>query len=499
MTPTSSIAFVYFVYGLSFFSMGLAITLEIGRGSDVHLRHALRPMAAFGYLHGAHEWLEMFQVMGHVPIDGTLGQAWTAFRMALLAFSFLSLTAFGAALLSKRPAWQRLSLLVPLAQAAVWGVGVLILRGVFPLGPGLLEVGETWSRYSLGVPAALLASVGLVVQQRTFRRAGMVQFGRDSLWAAVAFAWYGAVGQVFVSASALPPSDIVNTEAFRRVVGLPIQLVRAGAAITASVFVMRFLRAFEVEVEQQIRRLRSASLREARRREELRGKLLRQVVTAQEAERKRVARELHDDTGQSLTAIGLGLRASAKAVETEPQKALRNLSRLEGMVGRALDDLQRLISDLRPSHLDDLGLPAALRWYGKDLESRVPLNVRVEVSGEPVGVETTVNTALFRVAQEALTNVVKHAEAKHATVCVEYRDGHVRLEVQDDGRGFELNALPDVGRSSWGLLGMEERASLLGGRFEIKSCREQGTCVSVTVPIQGRDPEEAPDATAAGG
>jgi len=496
LTQDPGYLWIYFIYGLAFFSMGLAILLEISHGSETHLRTALRPLAAFGLLHGLHEWLEMFGAMGHLPMQVEIGAAWDGIRLGLLAFSFLSLTAFGAALLSQRPWWRRASLLLPLTQAAIWGVGVLILRSRFTPGPMLMGAGEAWTRYLLGVPSALIASVGLLIQQRAFRQAGMVKFGQDSLWAAVGFAWYGAVGQVFVRASALVPSNVINEDAFLRAVGIPIQFVRAGAAVVASVFVMRFLRAFEVEVQRQIQELRAARLEEAERREALRGELLGRVVSAQEAERKRVARELHDDTGQALTAIGLGLRAVSRAIQQNPAKAVDNLGQLESLVDRSLDDLQRLIADLRPSHLDDLGLPAALRWYGNELESRTDLEVEFHLEGEPKRIEPSMNTALFRVAQEALNNVIKHAEATKVVLDLRYLPDAVSLQVIDNGRGFDQGGLAAKGRTSWGLLGMEERASLLGGELFMESSVGSGTCIRVTIPYgssaqEGRDGNEA--------
>jgi signal transduction histidine kinase len=139
-----------------------------------------------------------------------------------------------------------------------------------------------------------------------FRRVGMAGFGRDCLWAAIAFIWYGLAGQTFPHASPLPPSDVINQETFLQVFGFPIQVLRAAAAVVAAFFIMRVLRSFEAENQRKIAELQAARLEEAERREALRGEMLRNVVTAQEAERQRIARA-HDETGQALTAIGLGL------------------------------------------------------------------------------------------------------------------------------------------------------------------------------------------------
>jgi signal transduction histidine kinase len=485
----SFIALVFFFYGLAFFSMGLIVLLEGGRGSDQRLRHALRPLAAFGLIHGAHEWLEMFEVTGLLPVQYGMDILWEALRLILLAFSFLSLTAFGASLLSPNERIRRISLLLPLVQATIWALGLMFMRGSYAIDGDLLDVVDVWSRYVLGVPAALSACIGLVAQQRAFRKVGMIRFGRDSLWAAVAFAWYGLAGQLFTRSSPLPPSNVINQELFSQLFGFPVQLMRAAAAGVAALFVIRFLRSFEVEIQRQISELQAARLEDAQRREALRGELLRRVVRAQEAERQRIARELHDETGQAMSATGLGLRGVSTLLRQDPDRAAENLRQLEKLVTRSLSELQHLISDLRPSHLDDLGLPATLRWWAGEIENRGTLKAKVEVIGDERDLSRPVRLALFRVAQEAVTNILKHANATISLIMLCYEEEAVVLRVEDNGCGFDVNRQESRGgRPSWGLLGMNERATLLGGQYNIRSQPGTGTTVEVTIPYQ---PEEA--------
>lgn len=478
-----NMAVIYFFYGLAFFSMGLVITLEAGRGADARLRHGLRALAWFGLLHGAHEWVEMFEQLGLLPGKTFDPATWHTARIAMLEFSFLLLGAFGAALLPTIKNFRRASLVVPIVLATIWGLGLIVLRGYYTIETGLWDVADVWTRYSVAVPSALLACIGLVGQRQVFRRAGMEEFGQAALIAAIAFAWYGVIGQTFVRETTLWPSNFINQNVFYRTFGFPIQLLRAAAAIVSAYAVARFMRSFEVETKRKIAEFQAEQLHAAQRREAQRGDLLRQVVSAQEAERQRIARELHDETGQALTAIGLGLRGVSNALRMDTDRAAANLRQLEGLVAHSLNELQRLIADLRPSHLDDLGLPATLRWYANEVQARVPLQIQVEVNGEQRPIEAVMNTTLFRVAQEAVTNVIKHAGPAAVKISLTYNAECVCLRVSDTGRGFDVTSAK-AQRPAWGLMGMEERATLLGGKFLLTSQPGQGTCVEVTIPFR---------------
>jgi len=477
---TTSYVLIFFFYGLAFFCMGLAILLERGHGSDPRLRVALAPLAAFGLIHGSHEWLEMFDRLEILPwaIPGHNG--WELLRIILLASSFLSLSTFGASLLDRTRPRPRLRWLDSLALSILWALGIGVLLSRLTVSVAFWDAADVWSRYMLAVPAALLAAAGLLAQRRAFERAGLGQFGLDCLMAALAFAIYGLIGQTFPRQSVVPPSTLINSDLFLSLFGFPIQLLRAGMAIMASYFVMRFLRSFEVGQKAEIVRLQEAQLREAGAREALRLEMMRRNVGSQEAERQRIARELHDETGQALTALGLGLRGIESAVASDPSRAVQNVRQLENLVTRSLNELQRLIADLRPSHLDDLGLPAALRWYASEVQTRSQLPVSVEINGEPRPLTGAVNTALFRMAQEALTNTIKHASATQARLRLNYGTESVTLTVEDDGIGFDTVRRGKIG--TWGLLGMEERATMLGGTVQIMSDLGRGTLIEAVFP-----------------
>jgi signal transduction histidine kinase len=480
--------------------MGLLVALEGGRSSDQRVRKALRPLAGFGLVHAAHEWIEMFTFIS-LGSGVSISPPLQVLRLSTLAFSFLSLAAFGGFLLAKDEVAQRVSLMIPLALEAIWVFGLLTLKGRI-LPASVYAAADVWTRYSLAIPASILAAAGLIAQQRAFRQAGLVRFGQDALWAAVAFAWYGIVGQAFTRASALPPSNVVNEGLFLRLFGFPVQLLRAALAGFASVYVIRFLHAFQVETEQKIADLQSQRLRESEQREALRGDLFRRVVAAQESERQRIARDLHDETGQALTAIGLGLRGLESRMRRDPEQAEMTLQELQTLTADSLKELQRLMGDLRPSHLDDLGLPAAVRWYAAKLEERSPLKVHVDISGAEQPIADVAKISMFRIVQEALNNVLRHAEAQHARVSLEFARDGVHVAVRDDGRGFDLERLHRTrssARPPLGLAGMQERAALLGGAVTVHSNPGEGTLIEAFVPYDEEAEDRHGDATSPGG
>ncbi len=497
MNETNYFTLIYFLYGLAFFSMGLAVLIEGDRSTDERLRLSLRPLVAFGMLQAVHEWMDMFDILGMGGKNYLSAVIWYALRLAVLAFSFLSLAGFGFSLISPNIRMRRLTLLAPLLLATVWAFGLWYLNGRYDVYAQVCQIPCAWTRYSLGIPSALAACIGLIVQQRAFRRSGMVKFGRDSLVAAIAFAWYGLVGQLFVPASRLVPSTYLNEELFLSWFGFPIQVLRAVLAVFIAIFVIRFMRAFDTEIQGQIKELQVARMEEARRREAMRGGLIKRIVAAQEAERQRIARELHDDTGQTLTAIGLGLRGAAKTISQDPAKAENNLKQLEGLVSNSLDELQRIIANLRPSHLDDLGLAAAIRWFINDARNHTGIDMVFQQDGEEADVADEIKIAIYRVVQEAVTNAIKYSQATRILVGLAYLPSGVSVFIEDNGIGMDLETMRKKPNQSWGLIGMRERAELLDGVCTIDSGLGRGVSVQVRIPYKlsevSKEPVEVED------
>ena len=208
------------------------------------------------------------------------------------------------------------------------------------------------------------------------------------------------------------------------------------------------------------------------------------VLQAQERERQRVARELHDQTGQALTHEIISLDLLLE--RTGDAKARQQLEAVKRTLEETLEEVHRMSQDLRPSVLDDLGLVPALRTLAKQPSGS---EVSLHVDGLRDRLPAPIETALYRIAQEALTNANKYAKAAHVNIDLRSLDGHIRLRVRDDGVGFDPQSIPEreePGRAGLGIFGMRERATLLRGTLEIHSAPQQGTEVVAQLPLEDR-------------
>jgi len=489
---SARIPHIYLIYGLAFFALGLAVALELERALDSRFKRVLRPLAAFGLIHGFHEWFEMLALIGAQTYQFVTPVWLEWIRLLVLAFSFLLLSAFGMGMI--RPAQQ-------FPGRNVWFLMTMIfvfVIGVLEIGtwlewnvPQWLKASDVWARYALGIPGALLAAWGLLVQRRIFMDEGLAEYANNLIGAALAFAVYGAVGQLFTAPSDLFPSTALNSEWFLEVVGMPVQLLRAFMACLVAVFTIRALRAFDVHRRRQLAEAQRAAQEAVARRDALRGELLRHAVAAQEEERRRIARELHDEIGQVLTGLATGLRGVQQSLNGDLDHVRLQLRQLEGMTVKAIGELSRLVTDLRPSLLDDIGLHAALGWYVDEINRRHAIQFALALDKAPYRLPREVETTLFRITQEALNNIIRHAQASHAQVHLRYDKDKIRLRINDDGVGFDpLPVLEGAAQTGWGLVGIRERVQMAGGECRIQSAVGVGTVLSVEIPLLDRKENE---------
>src|SRR5581483_5618655 len=205
------------------------------------------------------------------------------------------------------------------------------------------------------------------------------------------------------------------------------------------------------------------------------------ITSAQEEERLRLARELHDDTIQSVIALKQRVQLAQRSVKD--QTSLRTLRELETLSEQTIENLRRMTRALRPIYLEDLGLATALEMLARENSQNIGLKIDFQRLGEEQRLPRDVELALYRIAQEALNNVIRHSKAKHADLCITFTGKAILLEISDDGIGFEMPKSPTdfAPKGHFGLLGMRERAELIGARLDVESAPGKGTRLNVRV------------------
>lgn len=243
--------------------------------------------------------------------------------------------------------------------------------------------------------------------------------------------------------------------------GVPVEIVGCWIDITER-------KEAEEQLERSLEQLRALSAR---------------LQSVREEERTRIAREIHDELGQAMTGLKMDLAWLARQLPTDAPSLRQKVASMSHLVDETIQVVRRISTELRPGVLDDLGLLAALEWQAQDFQTRTGIRCRLVTTVEELELDADRSTALFRIFQETLTNVARHAQATEVTVRLDVCEDHLILEVKDNGVGISSQALADS--HSLGLLGMRERALLFGGSVEVRGEPERGTTVTVRIPVPG--------------
>lgn len=489
--PLSNIHLVYvlifFVYGLGYFTMGLALALETLRSPRLAEKRELRLLAVFGLLHGIHEWIEIFLLQG-VWLGLSFPPVLAWIRVGWLTISFVPLMVFGVLVLRDQGHRDGLHLYIPVVMLLVYSLLVYMNAQIDP--EHIIGRADALARYLWAVPGGFLAALALRSRAKRVGLENRLDLGRRFQWAALGFGIY-AVTQVFVSSVDMFPADYLNAGSFQSATGFPIQVIRAAMSVFITTNLLFAIRAADRERERQLLDAQQARLdamaqiqRDLEERESMRKELLRHTVIAQEEERARIARELHDETAQYLTALSLNLATLHNSIPKRPEVS-ELINRLQSLSRRMSQSIYRMVHDLRPAQLDDLGLVAALQYLADD-ERRIGLKVSVQVEGTRQRLDPLAETVFFRVAQEALTNVARHSQSDCATIQMQFTPRLVSLCVRDEGVGFDYgdNLSPPRG---WGLAGMRERVESVGGELNVSSVPGLGTTVEISLPLVEKD------------
>jgi PAS domain S-box-containing protein len=288
-------------------------------------------------------------------------------------------------------------------------------------------------------------------------------------------------------------AEMRNGPRGRRLVGLVQDVTERKAA---EELVRRAQRDLEARVQDRTAELARANealraeMLERQQAERARADLLGRLVFAQEDERRRIGREMHDRFGEHLTALGHRL-GSLRGVCVDRPHALTQIDALEEIAAHLDRDVDALVWELRPTALDDLGLPAALAHHVRTWSTHCGVSAELHTAGlTGARVASAVETTLYRITQEALTNVAKHSSATHVDILLERRPDHVSLIVEDNGVGFVTGEAQGPARGA-GLSGMRERAALIGATLQVESSPGRGTTILVRTPVAKEDLEHA--------
>jgi len=457
-------------------------------------------LAVFGIVHGLHEWYELILLQGQWQ-GVELPRPLFFLRLVMLSVTFVSLIAYGIQVLSPPRGLAATDAYVGGGMLALYAAMVLFIVAITPNGINdWMRRADVLARYVLAIPGSILAVFALNRQSQFANQEGRSKLSLSLIWATWGFGLYGLT-QIFVPKSNIFPANFLNTEAFIEVTGLPIQVFRAVLGIIITIALIRATQVVEKDRQDELttaQEARYAALQRVQeelvKQEEMRRELLRHTVIAQEEERTRIARELHDELAQILTGFSLDL-ATLKTHCTSDEAIAAAVGRLQDLSRQMSQGLYQLVHDLRPAQLDDLGLVAALQHLVDDVRSRMKMEITLDIVGERQSMDPLVETVFFRVTQEALTNIVRHAQTNQTSLQLYFHPKQTMLQIRDYGVGFDTEVLENP-KGKLGIAGMRERVRSVDGQFMLESNLGDGTLIEVSVPsirLLGDEQEERVD------
>ena len=452
---------IFFIYGQVFFVLGLVIALQSWRHSRLALARSLKWLAAFAFLHGFHEWGDVFiplqaNFLAAPFIDILLG-----LQVILLALSFACLFQFGLETLRPLPDYLLFLRYLPGAALALWVF--------FAFGPTLsithnagqwATFNSILARYMMGFTGAFMAAYGLRRQaQSLIAPMEMPHIWRMLQIGGLTLAAYGVMGGLVVPQANFFPANIVNDANLERFTLLPVQVYRSILGFILILVTLRVLEVFQLELNRQISNMEET-----------------QMVTA---ERERIGRELHDGTLQTIYAAGLLLKTSQKEVAEQPAlvKSSSRITQTIELLDQAVADIRAYIGALRDKS-DSTSLVAGLRELAsaRHLRSLVEFDLNLDLPEHRVMSPTRIGH-LLAITNEALSNVARHARATQVQLSATSNDDKLLLKIADNGSGLPFDYV-----NGYGLRNMRERARMLGGEMQLDSTPNRGTIITVEVP-----------------
>lgn len=446
---------VYFIYGLVFFLLGFAIALQSMRHTRLELARSLKWLAAFGIIHGIHEWGVIIIPFQSMYINDVMMTLFLNLQIVTLVTSFFCLFQFGVNLLKDRWPWL---IYVPYMIVAIW-----ILRFYVPVlltdiwSISWHRSASIWARYLLGFPGAMLAAYGLYYQaKRQIKPLGLPHIYRMFQIAGITLGVYGILTGLVVPPGNFFPANIINSANLVALIGIPAPVFRSLAGLVIAFAVIRGLDVFDVEVDRQIEQM------------EIERNLM--------AQRERIGQELHDGAIQQVYTAGLIIE-SVRNKANDPVLDHR-LDNAMSAMNEAIAGLRSYMNNLRSSS-DPVTLVDGLREQAMDPRLTVLMQVDLNLDlTEEDNMNPVRTNRVLAIVSEALANAARHAHAQHVAISAGRQQNEFLLAIEDNGRGFQT----DAANYGYGVRDMRDHARLLGGKLAIDSKLGHGTRVQLTVP-----------------
>ncbi|MBP6472430.1 MAG: hypothetical protein KBE23_15720 [Chloroflexi bacterium] len=444
---------ILFLYGQVFFVLGLAIFLQSRRHSRLRLARDLRWLAHFGILHGLHEWGMVFIPWQTVYLTELWIQVLLVAQIWLLAGSFICLLIFGERLLEAKFSWIR------------WITGALI--GTWLLFFAIPGMGgdsfKTWiflssvsARYLLGFTGAVFSAYGLYVLAQTevvlMNGRKFYQMLRLAGGALLAYAFFGGL---LVRQGNFFPANLLNQQAVESWIRLPVEVFRSLSGLVLALSIIRALEIFEVEVDRLIEKM--------------------EIEAIQSAEQERIGQEIHDGAMQGVYSVSLILNSMVKQVEEVPLVAAR-LTQAQEVLAQVILDLRHYMTSLRNAP-PQRSVAEELAQLAKQPRFSSLVDIELDLADMPA-LEGVDSRRLLTLTQEALSNVVRHAEATAVTIRLYPEQSHYILSISDNGHGFDMAHI----QPGYGLRTMKEQARMMGTELEIISAPGKGTTYKMKCP-----------------
>lgn len=441
---------VLFVYGLTFFVIGLAIFLHTRRHSRLRLARDLYWLAAFGLLHGMHEWGILFIPLQAEYLPAILIELLATAQVLLLALSFLCLLMFGAVTL--QPRWPQLRVAV-LGIGFVWSAGFWSAAHLSETTAEWHRLSDIWARYLIAFPGGLLAAYGLRFQASTaftqFSSPRILQALRYAGLALIAYAFFGGL---VVRYADFFPANTLNVQVIEGATGIPIEVLRSLTGLVLVFAIIRALEIFELEIDKLLEDM--------------------EITRIQAAERERIGQEIHDGAIQGVYSASLILESMEPLVAEEAEVAKR-LHQAKSVLSAVNMDLRSYMISLRTESPSEALVPS-IRKLIADPRFQGLLTIDLVCAFEPNLKPLQVHQVIA-IIQESLSNILRHARARQVTITIRGSEELTCVCIRDDGRGFT----PKSDSMGYGIRSMRDRARLLGGQLEIASDPGQGTTITL--------------------